>query len=31
MAEFGKYGFKGVVAKPYKIDELHNILQQVME
>lgn len=30
MAEYEKFGFKGVVAKPYKIDELHSIIQKVM-
>jgi two-component system cell cycle sensor histidine kinase/response regulator CckA len=29
MAEFEKYGFSGVIAKPYKISELGKILQEV--
>ena len=30
MAEYKKYGFSGVVSKPYKIDELLQVLQQVL-
>jgi signal transduction histidine kinase/CheY-like chemotaxis protein len=30
MAEFEQYGFSGVIAKPYKISELGNILNQVI-
>jgi two-component system cell cycle sensor histidine kinase/response regulator CckA len=30
MAEFGKYGFRAVVAKPYKIEELGQILHEVI-
>jgi hypothetical protein len=29
MADFQKYGFSGVIAKPYKISELGKILQEV--
>jgi signal transduction histidine kinase/CheY-like chemotaxis protein len=31
MAEFRKYGFRGVVAKPYQIEELSEVLQTVLE
>jgi DNA-binding NarL/FixJ family response regulator len=31
MAEFNKYGFSGVLAKPYEIDELDEALQKVMK
>jgi CheY-like chemotaxis protein len=30
MAEYRKYGFRGVVAKPYKIEELSKILHKVI-
>jgi signal transduction histidine kinase/CheY-like chemotaxis protein len=30
MANFRKYGFKGVLAKPYEIDELYETLQEVI-
>ena len=30
MADFQKYGFSGVIAKPYKISELGKILQEVV-
>lgn len=30
MAEFREYGFKGVIAKPYKPAELNEILQSVL-
>lgn len=30
MAEYERYGFCGVVSKPYKIDELNEILYQVV-
>jgi PAS domain S-box-containing protein len=30
MADFQKYGFSGVIAKPYKISELGKILHQVI-
>lgn len=30
MAKFKKYGFKGVIAKPYKIEELNQVLQRVI-
>ncbi len=30
MSDFGEYGFKGVVAKPYKIEELSRVLQEVI-
>jgi len=31
MAEYQKYGFSGVVAKPYKIEELSQTLYQVLQ
>jgi len=31
MADFNKYGFKGMVEKPYEIHELIEILQKVMK
>ncbi len=30
MAEYGRYGFRGVVAKPYKLQDLSRVLDQVM-
>ena len=30
MAEYQKYGFKGVIAKPYKINELSEIIHKVI-
>jgi PAS domain S-box-containing protein len=30
MADYQKYGFSGVIAKPYKINELSNMLQGVI-
>ncbi len=30
MANFREYGFKGVIAKPYRIDELAQVIEQVM-
>ena len=30
MADFQKYGFSGVIAKPYKISELGKILHKVI-
>ena len=30
MADYKKYGFSGVLAKPYKITELSAVLQGVM-
>ena len=30
MANFSDFGFKGVIAKPYRIDELAQVLEQVM-
>jgi signal transduction histidine kinase/ActR/RegA family two-component response regulator len=30
MADFRNYGFKGVIAKPYGIDELNNVIQKVL-
>ncbi|EKD69302.1 MAG: Sensor protein [uncultured bacterium] len=29
MADHAKYGFKGVLAKPYQIEEMHEILKHV--
>ena len=31
MSNLGKYGFKGVIAKPYRSQELREILQEVLE
>ena len=31
MAEFAKHGFRGVIAKPYRISELSKILKQAQE
>jgi DNA-binding NarL/FixJ family response regulator len=30
MSDFKKYGFRSVVAKPYKIQELSEILRKVL-
>ena len=30
MAEYRQYGFKGVITKPYKIEELSQALQQII-
>jgi len=30
MADFQKYGFTGVIAKPYKVAELGKVLNQVL-
>ena len=30
MADFGKYGFSGVLAKPYRIKELSEVLHKVV-
>lgn len=30
MADHAKYGFKGVLAKPYQIEEMHEILKSVI-
>ncbi len=30
MANFKEYGFKGVIAKPYKIEELNALLYRVL-
>ena len=30
MAEFAKYGFSGVIAKPYRIAELSRVLKKVI-
>jgi two-component system, cell cycle sensor histidine kinase and response regulator CckA len=30
MAEFAKYGFRGVIAKPYRISELSRVLNKVI-
>ncbi|MGR3302451.1 MAG: hypothetical protein ACUZ8I_08085 [Candidatus Scalindua sp.] len=31
IADFSKYGFSGVLAKPYEIDELYEAIQNVGE
>ena len=31
MANFRDYGFSGVIAKPYRIDELARVVQQILE
>ncbi len=31
MANYKKYGFSGVLAKPYEIDEIDETLQKVMK
>ena len=30
MADYQKYGFSGVIAKPYKINELSHVLHEVI-
>jgi DNA-binding NarL/FixJ family response regulator len=30
MSEYNKYGFKGVITKPYKIDELSRTIHGVL-
>lgn len=30
MADYASYGFKGVIAKPYKVQELKTVLKNVM-
>ena len=30
MAQYRDFGFKGVIAKPYRIDELAQVIEQVM-
>jgi two-component system cell cycle sensor histidine kinase/response regulator CckA len=30
MANFQQYGFDGVIAKPYTVQRLHNVLQRVI-
>ena len=30
MAEFARYGFSGVIAKPYRISELSKVLDKVL-
>jgi two-component system, cell cycle sensor histidine kinase and response regulator CckA len=31
MANFGEYGFSGVIAKPYRVAELSKVLQRVLD
>jgi CheY-like chemotaxis protein len=31
MANFAEFGFKGVIAKPYHLNKLSEVLSQVME
>ena len=31
MSDYERYGFKGVVIKPYKFDELNKVLHQVLD
>lgn len=31
MSDYGRYGFRGVVVKPYKFDELIDVLNQVLD
>ena len=31
LADFSSYGFKGVIAKPYKVHELINTIKRVMK
>jgi PAS domain S-box-containing protein len=31
MSDYAKYGFKGVIPKPYKLEDLHRIIQKVTE
>jgi two-component system cell cycle sensor histidine kinase/response regulator CckA len=31
MADYSKYGFKGVIVKPYLVDELKSVLYDVMD
>jgi len=31
MADYKKYGFRGCIAKPYKIQQLSNMLKSVIE
>ena len=30
MTDFSKYGFRGVVTKPYKVEELEEILRSII-
>jgi CheY-like chemotaxis protein len=30
MAEYARYGFAAVVAKPYRLEELNEVLQRVL-
>ncbi len=31
MANYGEYGFKGIINKPFKMDDLQDVLSQVLE
>lgn len=31
MSDFRRYGFKGVIAKPYEINELNEVLREVLK
>ncbi len=31
MSDFGKFGFKGAIAKPYTFDQLKAVVQRVLE
>jgi hypothetical protein len=31
MSDFRKYGFKGVIAKPYEIEDLNRLLNEIID